>query len=231
MDENQTEDLSKQMADIIGLHALLAREQLGKDALDPRVIAAMAKVPRHEFVPVEIRPYAYLDQPLPIGCGKTISQPFMAALMCDLLELEPDDKVLEVGTGLGYQAAILSELAGRVFSVEIVEELATVAKRNLARLGYKDVGLRTGDGTRGWPQHAPFDKILVAAGAELIPPMLLQQLKPGGKMVLPAGTPEAQELMVVEKSAGGAVSTRSLLQVRFAMLEAADEDGAPRVVS
>lgn len=227
--QDPTEELRLAMAEVIALHAQFAKDQLGKDMIDMRILGAMAKVPRHEFVPVEIRPYAYVDQPLPIGWGKTISQPFMAALMADLLELKPDDVVLEVGTGLGYHAAVLAELAGKVFSVEIVEELGIAAKRNLAKLGYKSVTLRIGDGTRGWPEHAPFDKIVVAAGSELIPPMLLQQLKPGGKMVLPTGTAEAQELMLVEKDAGGKVSTRSVIPVRFAMLEAADEGRVHRV--
>ena len=224
-----TGELRLAMAEVITLHAQFAQQQLGKDALDPRVLAAMAKVPRHEFVPVEVRPFAYADQPLPIGWGKTISQPFIAALMLDLLELKPGDKVLEVGTGLGYHAAILAELVEKVFSVEIVEELGTAAKRNLARVGCKTVQIRIGDGTRGWPEHAPFDKIVVAAGSELIPPMLLQQLKPGGRMVLPTGTAQAQELMVVEKAAGGKVSTHNVLPVRFAMLEAADEGRVHRV--
>lgn len=227
--QDPTEELRLAMAEVIALHAQFAKDQLGKDMIDMRILGAMAKVPRHEFVPVEIRPYAYVDQPLPIGWGKTISQPFMAALMADLLELKPDDVVLEVGTGLGYHAAVLAELAGKVFSVEIVEELGTAAKRNLAKLGYKSVTLRIGDGTRGWPEHAPFDKIVVAAGSELIPPMLLQQLKPGGKMVLPTGTAEAQELMLVTKDASGKVSTRSVIPVRFAMLEAADEGRVHRV--
>ena len=224
-----TGELRLAMAEVITLHAQFAQQQLGKDTLDPRVLAAMAKVPRHEFVPVEVRPFAYADQPLPIGWGKTISQPFIAALMLDLLELKPGDKVLEVGAGLGYHAAILAELVEKVFSVEIVEELGTAAKRNLARIGCKTVQIRIGDGTRGWPEHAPFDKIVVAAGSELIPPMLLQQLKPGGKMVLPTGTAQAQELMVVEKGADGKVSTRNVLPVRFAMLEAADEGRVHRV--
>jgi|SRR5688572_24156461 len=224
-----TGELRLAMAEVIALHAQFAKEQLGKDSIDIRILGAMAKVPRHEFVPVEIRPYAYVDQPLPIGWGKTISQPFMAALMADLLELKPEDRVLEVGTGLGYHAAVLAELAGKIFTVEIVEELGTAAKRNLARAGYKSVTLRIGDGTRGWPDHAPFDKIVVAAGSELIPPMLLQQLKPGGKMVLPTGTAEAQELMLVEKDAAGKISTRTVIPVRFAMLEAADEGRVHRV--
>lgn len=229
MERDPNTELRQMMVEVIALHAQFAREHLGRESLDRRVLDAMARVPRHEFVPVEIRPYAYADQPLPIGWNKTISQPFIAAAMADLLDLRPGDAVLEVGTGLGYHAAVLAELADRVFSVEIVEELGTAAKRNLARLGNKSVKLRIGDGTRGWPEHAPFDKIVVAAGSELIPPMLLQQLKPGGRMVLPTGTAEAQELMVVMKDAAGKVSTRGVMPVRFAMLEAADEGRVHRV--
>ena len=225
-----TEDARHAMAEVIALHAHFADAQLGKSMLDSRILAAMAKVPRHEFVPVEVRPYAYLDQPLPIGAGKTISQPFMAALMADLLELRPEDRLLEIGSGLGYHAAVLAELVAEVCTVEIVEELGAAAKRNLKRLGYKTVRLRIGDGVWGWPEHAPFDKIVVAAGSELIPPMLLQQLKAGGRMVLPAGTAEAQEIMLVEKSETGKVSTRSVLPVRFAMLEVPD-DGRVQVAS
>src|SRR5689334_18719861 len=229
MEQDPNTELRQVMVEVVALHAQFAREHLGRDTLESRVLRAMAKVPRHEFVPVEIRPYAYADQPLPIGWNKTISQPFIAAVMADLLELQAGDAVLEVGTGLGYHAALLSELAERVFSVEIVEELGTAAKRNLARFGYKSVKLRIGDGTRGWPEHAPFDKIVVAAGSELIPPMLLQQLKAGGRMVLPTGTAEAQELMVVTKDAAGKTSTRGVMPVRFAMLEAADEGRVHRV--
>ncbi len=229
MEQDPNTELRQVMVEVVALHAQFAREHLGRDTLDPRVLRAMAKVPRHDFVPAEIRPYAYADQPLPIGWNKTISQPFIAAVMADLLELQAGDTVLEVGTGLGYHAAVLAELSERVFSVEIVEELGTAAKRNLARLGYKSVKLRIGDGTRGWPEHAPFDKIVVAAGSELIPPMLLQQLKPGGRMVLPTGTAEAQELMVVTKDGAGKVATRGIMPVRFAMLEAADEGRVHRV--
>jgi protein-L-isoaspartate(D-aspartate) O-methyltransferase len=229
MEQDPNAELRQVMVEVVALHAQFAREHLGKDTLDVRVLRALAKVPRHEFVPVEIRPYAYADQPLPIGWNKTISQPFIAAVMADLLDLQPGDAVLEIGTGLGYHAAVLAELAAKVFSVEIVEELGVAAKRTLARLGYKSVKLRIGDGTRGWPEHAPFDKIIVAAGSELIPPMLLQQLKPGGRMVLPTGTAEAQELMAVTKDAAGKTSTRGVMPVRFAMLEAADEGRVHRV--
>lgn len=229
MEQDPNTELRQVMVEVVALHAQFAREHLGKDTLDARVLRAMAKVPRHEFVPVEIRPYAYADQPLPIGWNKTISQPFIAAVMADLLDPQPGDAVLEIGTGLGYHAAVLAELAGQVFSVEIVEELGMAAKRTLARLGYKSVKLRIGDGTRGWPEHAPFDRIIVAAGSELIPPMLLQQLKPGGRMVLPTGTAVAQELMVVTKDPSGKTSTRGVMPVRFAMLEAADEGRVHRV--
>jgi protein-L-isoaspartate(D-aspartate) O-methyltransferase len=229
MEQDPNTELRQVMVEVVALHAQFAREHLGKDTLDVRVLGALVKVPRHEFVPVEIRPYAYADQPLPIGWNKTISQPFIAAVMADLLDIQPGDAVLEVGTGLGYHAAVLAELAAKVFSVEIVEELGMAAKRNLARVGYKSVKLRIGDGTRGWPEHAPFDKIVVAAGSELIPPMLLQQLKSGGRMVLPTGTAEAQELMVVTKDSAGKTSTRGVMPVRFAMLEVADEGRVHRV--
>jgi protein-L-isoaspartate(D-aspartate) O-methyltransferase len=156
--------------------------------------------------------------PLPIGCGKTISQPFMVALMTDLLALEEHDKVLEVGTGLGYQAAILAELAELVFSVEIIEELAKDGERRLSAAGYDNVQLRLGDGSRGWAEHAPFDKIVVTAAPEHIPQGLLDQLKAGGKMVLPVGVEDDQKLVVVEKGKNRQVRTRELLPVRFSPL-------------
>ncbi len=165
-----------------------------------------------------MRPYAYANQPLPIGHGQTISQPFIVALMTDLLALTHQDRVLEVGTGLGYQAAILSELAGEVYSVEIIEELASDARTRLDRLGYDRVVTRAGDGSHGWSEQAPFDKILVAAAPELIPVALLDQLRPGGRMVLPSGLEDAQQLVLVEKGADGRVSTREILPVRFAPL-------------
>lgn len=217
--KNQFAGMHRQMVEKIALYSHLAREEIGKDWLDQRVLVAMASIPRHEFVPVEFWAYAYLDRPLPIGFDKTISQPFMVALMTDLLDLRMDDIVLEVGTGLGYHAAVMAELSAKVYSVEIVEELAADAQRNLSRAGCNDVEIRVGDGSLGWPEHAPFDAIVVAAGVELIPPMLLHQLKPGGRMVLPTGTADAQQLMLVEKGADGKLSTRDLLPVRFALLE------------
>jgi len=170
-------------------------------------------------VPVELQAHAYLNRPLPIGYEKTVSQPFIVALMTDLLELEPDDKVLEIGTGAGYQAAILAALAKRVYSVDIIEELAAGAERRLKRLGYGNVEIKVANGYYGWPEHAPYDKIMVTAAPDLIPPPLLGQLKPGGRMVVPTGIPDKQALVLVEKSAAGSLSTREILPVRFSELE------------
>jgi protein-L-isoaspartate(D-aspartate) O-methyltransferase len=152
--------------------------EIGKTALDDKVLRAMAKVPRHEFVPIEVQPYAYLNRPLPIGFDKTISQPLMVAVMTDLLEVKPDDLVLEIGTGLGYQSAVLAELAGKVYTVEIIDELAQRAVQRLKQEGYTNVEVRVGNGYFGWPEHAPFEKIIVTAAPDLIPPPLINQLKP-----------------------------------------------------
>jgi protein-L-isoaspartate(D-aspartate) O-methyltransferase len=211
--------LRRHMVEVIAIHAELAEEELGKAVLDPRVLAAMADVPRHRFVPTPLAPLAYHDAPLPIGFDKTISQPFIVAVMTDLLAPLPTDSVLEVGTGLGYQAAVLARLARRVWSVEVVEELALEAEARLSRLGRVNVDIRVGDGSRGWAEHAPFDKILVAAAAEVAPPALVEQLRPGGRMVLPLGEEEAQALTVVDKDATGQVKRRALLPVRFSQLE------------
>jgi protein-L-isoaspartate(D-aspartate) O-methyltransferase len=168
--------------------------RMDKTALDERVLAAMAKVPRHEFVPVEVQQYAYLNTPVPIGSDKTISQPLMVAVMTDLLQLKPDDVVLEIGTGLGYQAAVLAELAGKVYSVEIIEELAKQAVPRLKRQGYTNVAVRIGNGYSGWPEHAPFDKVIVTAAPDLIPPPLFNQLKAGGRMVIRSDCPRPNNL-------------------------------------
>jgi protein-L-isoaspartate(D-aspartate) O-methyltransferase len=170
-------------------------------------------------VPVELQPYAYLNRPLPIGFDKTISQPYIVALMTDLLELEADDVVLEVGAGAGYQAAVAAQLAKQVYTVDLVEELAAGAERRLKRLGYDNVAVRIGNGYYGWAEHAPYDKIIVTAACDLIPPPLLAQLKPGGRMVIPTGIPEKQALTLVQKSASGKLSTRDLLPVRFSELD------------
>ena len=198
-------------------------EELGKTALDERVLGAMTKVPRHEFVPVEVQRYAYLNRPIPIGFDKTISQPFMVAVMTDLLELKPDDVVLEIGTGLGYQAALLAELAGRVYSVEIIDELAQQAIQRLKRQGYTNVQIRIGNGYAGWPEHAPFDKVLVAAAPDLIPPPLINQLRAGGRMVIPVGLLSAQQLVMVEKDLNGRVTTKQIMPVLFSVLEGSDQ--------
>jgi protein-L-isoaspartate(D-aspartate) O-methyltransferase len=207
------------MVQIIELYVQHSSAETGRDVLDGRVLAAMGKVPRHEFVPEEIQGYAYNDSPLPIGFDKTISQPFITALMTDLLDVQPGDRVLEVGTGLGYHTALLTELGAELCSVEIIEELAGQAQINLKRAGYDNVALRIGDGARGWPEHAPFDRIVVAAAAELIPPALLQQLAPGGRMVIPTGMPDGQTLTLVKKNGDGRIRTRDVLPVRFAQLE------------
>ena len=193
--------------------------RLGKAALDPRVMNAMAKVPRHEFVLLELRPFAYADRPLPSGFDKTISQPFIVAVMTDLLDLRPTDTVLEIGTGLGYQTAILAELAKHVYTMEIIEELAIQARQRLARQGHENVSIRIGNGCGGWPEHAPFDKVMVTAAPELIPAPLIYQLKAGGKMVIPAGLPGEQQLILLEKDDSGSVSTREIFPVRFSLLE------------
>lgn len=208
----------KEMLEDIALHTQRVSEQIRKEVLSESVMEAMATVPRHKFVLDEMRMFAYLDEPLPIGYGKTISQPFMVALMTDLLQVQPDDRVLDVGTGLGYQAAILATLAKHVYSVDIIDELAKQAAERLEQLGYQNVDVRTGDGRKGWASEAPFDKVLVAAAPELIPPALLEQLKPGGRMVIPSGLPGSQQLMLVEKNAQSAINTEEILPVLFSPL-------------
>jgi protein-L-isoaspartate(D-aspartate) O-methyltransferase len=213
----------REMVAAIRLIAQHLSAEVGKATLDDRVLRAMAKVPRHEFVPVEVKPYAYLNRPLPIGFDKTISQPLMVAVMTDLLELRPDDAVLEIGTGLGYQSAVLAELAGRVYSVEIIEELAQRAVQRLQGEGYNNIDVRVGNGYFGWPEHAPFDKVIVTAAPDLIPPPLINQLKAGGRMVIPVGLPDAQRLVVVDKDLNGRVGTKEIIQVLFSALEGSDQ--------
>jgi len=192
---------------------------LGKEALDPRVLQALGTVPRHEFVPAEEKRFAYLNRPLPIGFGQTISQPYIVAIMTDLLNPGPADKVLEVGTGSGYQAAILSELVAQVYSIEIIEGLGQQAAQRLVRLGYDNVTTRVGDGYYGWEAAAPFDAIVVTAAASHVPPPLLKQLKAGGRMIIPVGSQfMTQELLLVTKRADGGITTRQILPVRFVPL-------------
>ena len=211
-------ELRREMVEQIARHAQLVGHETGKAVLSEKVMDVMLSVPRHEFVPVELRAFAYTDSPLPIGYDKTISQPFIVALMTDLLDLQAEDRILEVGTGLGYQASILAKLVERVYSMEILDELADGASRRLTEQGAVNVEIRVGDGSRGWPEHAPFDKILVAAAPDLIPTSLLSQLKPGGKMVIPAGIENAQQLMLVEKNEKGQLSVEEILPVRFSSL-------------
>jgi protein-L-isoaspartate(D-aspartate) O-methyltransferase len=219
MEERHYAILRRHMVEVIEIYVELTSGDLGKAALDERVLAAMARVPRHAFVPASLARYAYADMPLPIGFDKTISQPFMVAVMTDLLAPQPGDVVLEVGTGLGYQTAILAELTRRVWTIEIVEELANEAELRLLQLGYSNVDIRVGDGGQGWPEHAPFDKILVSAASELCPPALIEQLRPGGRMVLPTGGENEQQLTLVEKAADGRVNLRPLMPVLFTRLE------------
>jgi len=217
MDEDPFAPLRQAMVAEIAAEAALVGDQTGRPVLGEKVMRTMAEVPRHDFVPVELREVAYLNTPLPIGFGKTISQPFIVALMTDLLDLDEDDVVLEIGTGLGYQAAILARLAKRVYSVELLEELAAQARSRLAR--QRNVTLRRANGYNGWPAHAPYDKVIVTAAPDLIPPSLIHQLKPGGRMMIPAGNPDAQQLILVEKTPEGRVATTEILRVRFSLLE------------
>ena len=217
------EEQRREMVAAIRVIAKHLVAEIGKTALDDRVLRAMAKVPRHEFVPIEVQPYAYLNRPLPIGFDKTISQPLMVAVMTDLLELKLDDVVLEIGTGLGYQSAVLAELVGRVYTVELIDELAQRAVQRLKREGYTNVEVRVGNGYFGWPEHAPFDKVIVTAAPDLIPPPLINQLKAGGRMVIPVGLPDAQQLIVVDKDVNGRIKTKEIMQVLFSLLEGSDQ--------
>jgi protein-L-isoaspartate(D-aspartate) O-methyltransferase len=207
------------MAREVEADARMTAAETGRAALSSRVMQALRTVPRHRFVPAELQREAYANRPLPIGHGQTISQPYIVALMTDLLRVDADDVVLEVGTGSGYQAAILSPLVKQVYTVEIVEPLARQATARLRALGYRNVSVQHADGYEGWKAAAPFDAIIVTAAATHIPPPLVQQLKPGGRMVIPVGGPFAtQSLMLVEKTAAGKVRTREVLPVRFVPL-------------
>ena len=207
------------MLEAIRLTVAQTRVATGRDALSTRVMDALAEVPRHEFVPPARQDQAYENRPLPIGYGQTISQPYIVALMSDLLEVDTGSVVLEVGTGSAYQAAVLARLVARVYSMEIIAPLAEGAKRRLARLGYRNVEVEFGDGYYGWPEHAPYDAIVVTAAAGHVPPPLVRQLAPGGRMVIPVGPRfGVQHLLVVEKDEGGAVFTRQILPVRFVPL-------------
>ena len=212
--------LRRHMVELVEIHFDLAGDEIGERTLAPALRRALMEVPRHLFVPLQIAGAAYQDTPLPIGFDKTLSQPFIGALMLDLLELTPGTRVLEVGTGLGYQAAVMAEMGADVFSVEVVEEFAVAARALLKALGHT-VEVRTGDGSRGWPEHAPFDAILVTAAAPEPPDKLVEQLAPGGRMVIPLGDGDVQQLSVVEKALDGTLAIIALMPVRFTRLELA----------
>lgn len=229
-----TEARAEMIAEINAEVALTSR-WLGKDTLDPAVIAVMARVPRHDFVPPRARAAAYDNQPLSIGYGQTISQPYMVAVMTDLAAVGPGDRVLEIGTGCGYQAAVLAELADRVYTIETVPQLADRAAARLERLGYDKVEVRVGDGSLGWPEEAPFDAVVVTAAAQQrVPEALIDQLAPGGRLVIPVqrGTarlpflsqPE-QELLLLTKDRAGRVTRTTVLPVAFVPLVEAPPGG------
>jgi len=195
----------------------MVEEQLAapeRNIQNRRVLDAMATVPRHQFVPKALKNLAYRDEPLPIGQGQTISQPFIVAFMTEQLDPKPTDRVLEIGTGSGYQAAVLSQLAAEVYTIEIIEPLAKRAEANLKRLGYNNVKVLAGDGYQGWPDHAPFDGIIVTCAPDHIPQPLVEQLRDGGRMIIPVGPPENQQLYLLQKH-GTKVEQQAVLPVRF----------------
>ena len=206
------------MVDEVHFYATLARDT-GEKALNEDVMQSLGTVERHEFVPARQKPFAYENRPLPIGHGQTISQPYIVALMTDLIEPGPDDVVLEIGTGSGYQAAILAKLVNHVYSIEIIDALADRAAADLARLGYDNVTTKLGDGYYGWQEHAPFDAIVVTAAASYVPPPLVQQLRPGGRMIIPVGSRfMTQQLLLLEKTEDGEIITRQIAAVMFVPL-------------
>ena len=211
---------NKRMLAEIEREVVYTSSLIGKRELDPRVMTAIGTVSREEFVPADLKYYAYDNGPLPIGYGQTISQPYIVALMTDLLQLEPEHVVLEVGTGSGYQAAVLSQLVKKVYTIERIEALGKDSAARLKKLGYHNVECHIGNGYEGWPAHAPYDGIIVTAAASHIPPALTKQLKPGGRLVIPLGFPDMpQELMLVEKDAQGELHTRDILGVAFVPLQ------------
>jgi len=218
MTEKHLAVLRRHMVEIVEMHFDLASDEIGADTLDPEIGRAMLEVPRHLFVPASIAALAYQDGPLPIGFDKTISQPFIGALMLQLAGIAPDLRVLEVGTGLGYQAAVMAEMGAEVFSVEVVEEFAEAAEARFKALGH-DVRVKVGDGSRGWPEHEPYDRIIVTAAAADAPQELVDELAPGGRMVIPLGGQEVQILSVVEKLDGGRIEVTPVIPVRFTQLE------------
>ena len=215
----------QEMLRVIEIETKITERATGLASLRPAVMEAMASVPRHQFVPGYLRPHAYGDGPLPIGNGQTISQPFIVALMTDLLCPEPDDVMLEVGAGSGYQAAVLSLLVEKLYTMEIIPELARQAGERLGDLGYHNVEVWQGDGYHGWPEHAPFDGIIVTAAASHVPKALQEQLRPGGRLVIPVGLPHsAQGLLVLEKKSDGSFMSRDVLSVAFVPLTGPDHN-------
>jgi protein-L-isoaspartate(D-aspartate) O-methyltransferase len=205
-------------------HEMVQTQIKARGVGDPAVLKAMETVPRHEFVPLPWRKQAYQDHPLPIGHGQTISQPYIVGVMSEVLQVKPGQKVLEIGTGSGYQAAVLAAMGAQVYTVEIIPGLVRRADATLKRLGYDTVKVKLADGNYGWPSQAPFDRIIVTAGAKRIPPALIKQLKPGGRMVIPVGSgPWGEELTLVRKDLGGKISTQSLMAVRFVPLVGGEE--------
>lgn len=219
MTEKHLAVFRRHMVEVVDIHFDMASEEIGRRCMGERLRAAMLKIPRHQFVPQQFISIAYQDSPLPIGFDKTISQPFIAAMMMDLLDVRDSDKTLEVGTGYGYQTAVLAELAAAVFSVDIVEEFVEVAQSRMATLGIENVTLRVGDGSRGWSEEAPFDKIIVAAASDTVPQPLLDQLRPGGRLIMPVGSPDVQQITLIEKQADGELNTRTIMPARFSALE------------
>jgi protein-L-isoaspartate(D-aspartate) O-methyltransferase len=215
-------DERQSMVETIEAYARQPRGGVGGGTLDARVLDVLGAVPRHEFVPEAVSHLAYADRPLPIGLGQTISQPYIVALMTHLLQVKPGDRVLEIGTGSGYQAAVLARLAREVYSVEIVEELGTRAAQTLSRLGYVNVVTRIGDGYQGWKEHAPYDGIMVTAAPDHVPAALIAQLKPGARLVIPVGAMR-QDLMVIAKAADGSTTSTSIIPVRFVPLVRGDK--------
>lgn len=217
--ESSYEKARKKMLDVIQRDVRETRGYLGRERLEQKVVDAMGKVKRHAFVLPRSRKYAYENRPLPIGYGQTISQPYIVAIMTDLLDLKPSDRVLEIGTGSGYQAAVLAELVKEVYTIEVIRELGISAAKRLEELGYRNIKTRIGDGYYGWESHAPYDAIIVTAAAGNIPPPLFRQLKPGGRMIIPVKSfSQVQYLVLITKDKHGAMKTRQILPVRFVPL-------------
>jgi len=216
--KNRMNNIDKMIADIDS-EVRYTRKMIGRDALDERVMGAMRKVPRDKFVPEEMKSFAFANGPLPIGRGQTISQPYIVALMTDLLIPDKDDVILEIGTGSGYQTAVLSLLVKKVYSMEVIKELSEAATARLKSMGYNNIETCTGNGHNGWPEYAPYDGIIVTAAATHIPNALVEQLKPGGRLAIPVGlTGFHQELMLVEKDQNGETQVSSILGVAFVPL-------------